>query len=384
MGTQGTADLPAIRRPSIALDSLTSLRFVAALAVVLFHIGAYVPGLQAIRPVTGLGYTGVTFFFVLSGFVLTWSHRRGDTAVNFYRRRFARVWPLHALTTLLAIPIVLAAGGRFDVPVLVVTLLLVQAWSPRDSVNYAYNGVSWSLSCEAFFYAVFPLIYQWARRVTRAHVILLVIGVVTAMSLGILGTMTLSPSRAEYLLFVSPPYRILEFMAGVFLGHLVRSNGRFPVGLRGAIALLIAGYGAGSVSAQALGRPLDLYIGDALVLPGVVAAIGAVASIEMAGSAPAILTARPLILLGRWSFALYLIHELLLRAVLNSLPSRLDFGAGLAVAVGVVFSAVALSGLLHHVFEEPVERRLRGARSRPEADTRSPASQHVARSGISP
>jgi peptidoglycan/LPS O-acetylase OafA/YrhL len=321
---------------------------------------------------------------VLSGFVLTWSHRRDDSAVAFYRRRFARVWPLHALTTLLAIPVVLAEGGRLDVLLLGLTLLLVQAWSPRDSVNYAYNGVSWSLSCEAFFYAAFPVVYQWAARVTRAQVILVVTGIVFVMSVAIFGTITLSPSRAEYLLFVSPPYRMLEFMAGVFLGHFVRSNGRFPADLRGATALLIGGYAAGSVWTQAVGRPLELYIGDALVLPGVVALIGSAASKEMAGSAPAYLSARPLILLGRWSFALYLVHELLLRILLGVVHFPLSVGATLAVAVGVVFSAIALSGLLHHIFEQPVERRLRGARARPEAEPPPHGEYHLTRSSLSP
>jgi peptidoglycan/LPS O-acetylase OafA/YrhL len=67
--------------------------------------------MRATDAVIGLGYTGVAFFFVLSGVVLAWSHKAGDTKKSFYWRRFARVWPLHALMTALAVPLILLSGG---------------------------------------------------------------------------------------------------------------------------------------------------------------------------------------------------------------------------------------------------------------------------------
>jgi peptidoglycan/LPS O-acetylase OafA/YrhL len=57
---------------------------------------------------------GVSSFFALSGFVLTWSLRAADTKRAFYRRRFARVYPLHFLTLLFAVPFFLFAGKGLD------------------------------------------------------------------------------------------------------------------------------------------------------------------------------------------------------------------------------------------------------------------------------
>ena len=129
------------------LDSLTALRFIAALAVVGVHGGEIL--WRPLLPVRSLGYVGVTFFFVLSGFVLTWSHPSGQPARRFYRNRFARVWPLHTVTWL---AVVVATTGV--APGSWAALGLVQAWVPRAGVNFAANGPSWSLSCDAFFYVL--------------------------------------------------------------------------------------------------------------------------------------------------------------------------------------------------------------------------------------
>lgn len=45
-----------------------------------------------------VGRSALSFFFVLSGFVMTWSARPGDTATAFWRRRAAKIYPLHAVT----------------------------------------------------------------------------------------------------------------------------------------------------------------------------------------------------------------------------------------------------------------------------------------------
>ena len=87
------------------LDSLTGLRWWAAFAVFCYHMMSFapVPGLGA---VARFGNHGVAFFFLLSGFVLTWSAGISGTAVaNFYWRRLARIYPAHVLALLVAIPV---------------------------------------------------------------------------------------------------------------------------------------------------------------------------------------------------------------------------------------------------------------------------------------
>ncbi|UCN13634.1 acyltransferase family protein [Cellulomonas iranensis] len=72
--------------PHGRLDALTGLRFLAALVVVVFHLSLnrfFLDAPALVDPLQGVlrngGWLGVTFFFVLSGFVLTWSARPGDT-----------------------------------------------------------------------------------------------------------------------------------------------------------------------------------------------------------------------------------------------------------------------------------------------------------------
>src|SRR5215469_15689462 len=84
------------------LPSLTGTRWMAAFLVFGLHLRnlGYLNG----APVDFAGWpfmagtTGVSFFFVLSGFVLTWSARPRDTAAGFWRRRIARIYPVHLAT----------------------------------------------------------------------------------------------------------------------------------------------------------------------------------------------------------------------------------------------------------------------------------------------
>ncbi|WP_368784602.1 acyltransferase family protein [Arthrobacter sp. 4R501] len=89
--------------PRTQLNSLTGLRFFAAMAVVLYHVHLYFPAVSDSLAIFGYGYTGVSFFFILSGFVLAWSHRPNFRPGRFYWNRVARIWPLHLLTMLVAI-----------------------------------------------------------------------------------------------------------------------------------------------------------------------------------------------------------------------------------------------------------------------------------------
>ena len=81
------------------LPSLTGLRFWAALLVVLYHLSRSVGPLPVISDVAWYGRSGVTFFFVLSGFVLTWTYfDQRPKLSTFWWRRFARIWPALAVS----------------------------------------------------------------------------------------------------------------------------------------------------------------------------------------------------------------------------------------------------------------------------------------------
>ena len=119
------------------LDALTGLRWWAAFVVFVFHmVNRHRAAARADR--RGLqpsGYLGVTFFFVLSGFVLTWSARPERDKRTFYWRRFARIYPSHFVTLLLAIPVFYSFSSRpgswvkpFDLGILSLSVVLLQGW----------------------------------------------------------------------------------------------------------------------------------------------------------------------------------------------------------------------------------------------------------------
>ncbi len=133
------------------------MRFVAALMVFLSHYP--IPGAPyRLRQIANSGYAGVTFFFVLSGFILAYNYTEGF--VTDARRqlgpyavsRFARVYPLYLVTTLYMWFI---ADGDVD---LWRYVLALQPWSSDINVAFGLNGPSWSIGVEAFLYAAFPAI----------------------------------------------------------------------------------------------------------------------------------------------------------------------------------------------------------------------------------
>jgi peptidoglycan/LPS O-acetylase OafA/YrhL len=137
------------------LLTLTTFRFFAALAIVFFH------AFQNAR----YDYlaSGVSFFFVLSGFILTYVHPRIDGTLEFayfWAARLARIWPVHLFT--LAVVLILQPFGhnpfKHFYPEFFLNLFLLQCWVPVRCIALSFNFVSWSISEELFLYLVFPFL----------------------------------------------------------------------------------------------------------------------------------------------------------------------------------------------------------------------------------
>jgi len=163
------------------LSALTSLRFVAAILVVLFHYGQSIwePSAWGLRNMLKQGFLGVGFFYALSGFVLVHAYVDPTSPLQrsrFWLRRAARILPAYLLSLLIAAPTValhhisqsgLAVGSLKTVLSALVNLLLLQAWLPFASS--AWNSPSWSVSVEAFFYLCFPWCLAPIRRLRPHH-----------------------------------------------------------------------------------------------------------------------------------------------------------------------------------------------------------------------
>lgn len=149
------------------LPSLTSLRFVAAATVVLFHTYAAF-GIAGRRWEVG-GLQAVSFFFLLSGFINYHVYPTLDSWKSrgrFLLARFARIYPAHLASLALLFVLVPWLGEHaLNQPlVLAAHLTLLQSWLPQSRYCFALNNPAWSISTEAFFYACFPLlVLSWRR-----------------------------------------------------------------------------------------------------------------------------------------------------------------------------------------------------------------------------
>jgi peptidoglycan/LPS O-acetylase OafA/YrhL len=156
--------LSANKRPD--LGALTGVRFIAASCILLFHSKfdsvLTASGLRSLANVVNNCDVAVQLFFVLSGFILAYTYHdkmdRKGAVRAFSEARFARIWPLYFLSLLLSSVIRHTTPSFWPA---LATICMVQSWNPLTVSSGAYwNAVCWTLSCEALFYAAFPLIHR--------------------------------------------------------------------------------------------------------------------------------------------------------------------------------------------------------------------------------
>lgn len=341
------------------LDSLTSLRFFAAAIVLLHHAFAILmPGTLG-ATLTSAGYVGVGFFFVLSGFVLAWTFKPSLPTRNFYGRRLARIYPLHVGTAIVAAAMILAIGGSLPIWPSTLNVLLLQSWVPVESYGASLNGVSWSLCCEAFFYLCFPVLIRWAQR-WNLRVAATVV-VVAMLAVAAASVILLPQEVAQQFLYKSPLFRIGEFILGILLAVGMQRGYRLNVGIGPALLLVALSYGASLAigpAVRALGLPDLRAFADLLVIPATCLLIHAAANSDLRGAGKW-LRSRWLVVLGDASFALYMIHYLLLIGWEEVLGRPTSTMLGYASVAAASALAVGLSLVVYRWYEHPLERVLR-------------------------
>lgn len=357
------------------LDSLTALRFGAALLVFVLHVYVYVwyaggdmeqvPfGAVALRS----ALAGVSFFFLLSGFVLTWSAREEDTPRTFIRRRLAKIYPNHLVTWVVALALLLWAGEQVGALRALSTLLLVEAWIPHPEVGLGVNPVSWTLACELFFYLCFPYLHRLIARIRPERLWYWAAGCLGAIAVVPLVIMAVTPAEPKggpfqttllqtWLTYNFPPVRLLEFVLGILLARIVITGRWYPKRL--GLALIAV--------------PLGFLASMQVVFPYLVTAILAVPLAMMVlASAHSDITGSPglrrrsWIWLGDISFAFYMTHVLVILYLHRLLDPEGDAGpaadAGFTALYLVI--SVLVSWLLYGVVERPAMRRWGSSRGR--------------------
>ncbi|MGB3442476.1 MAG: acyltransferase [Actinophytocola sp.] len=364
------------RTVPLRLPSLTGTRFVAAVLVFLFHATVLFPFASpgAQKSATTLfataGWTGVTFFFVLSGFVLTWAVRPGDTAPQFWRRRFFKIYPNHLLTFLAAL-ILLTGVTKATIHGWdsVLNVLLLQSWDPDLSVRTGFNVVAWSLSCEALFYFCFPFLIRLVDKVRPERLwFWTILSAASVISLPTFAKLLPAGQQFPYgfsdwelwFVFHFPPTQMLTFVFGIFMAKIVLTGRRLPVSFGGAVALTVVAY-----FVTPLFGPLYQFSAVMLVPIGLLVATTAAAD---AGSQPMFLGSRKMVWLGDISFAFYMWHVLVITYGHHLLGAGENWSTSTAIAVMVLLFAatLALSWATFRFVERPLMRRFATSRRRRE------------------
>jgi peptidoglycan/LPS O-acetylase OafA/YrhL len=362
------------------LNALTALRFFAALAIVVLHSKAAFHANAWIDSWIPLEY-GVSFFFVLSGFILTYTHpqtgfRASDR--SFYIARFARVWPLHVVTFALCLMLIperarLAPDGFYTI---IANLSLVHAWIPVAGFFYSYNAVSWSISVEAFFYLCFPFLLRNLDRTWHwklLSVAALAAGLLTlATVLHVPGYDPAAPFAVSTtgLAYTSPIVRLFEFLLGMVTARAyvryapiinLRATGwtLIEIGAFLTIPLLCwlsqqtaIKFAVTDVQTSAWGDYLKHAAGaPAFAAVVFVCAIGR-------GFISKALSWRPLVVLGEASFALYLVHQIFIGWYYMNIPMLVGIPNVVMFVVYWVACMVASLALWRYV-ETPARRIIR-------------------------
>jgi peptidoglycan/LPS O-acetylase OafA/YrhL len=350
----------------VALDSW---RGICAVLVVLFHFASVLPSALDGAAFIHNAYLFVDFFFVLSGFVLCHGYRNriagARDAWHFAVRRFARVWPLHAVVLalfVLAIAVVsryphpegLALtwdGNNYALDAVLPSLLLLNAAGLQGEV---WNGPAWSIGAEFYVYILFAFVLLTAPR--------RLVPLSLALSLSALALVWWV---APDLMNTTWDYGMIRCVAGFFAGvaayhgheRLRRAGLKratcYEFGAIALVGLFVVAAGNGPDNVRALSLAAPLVFGLAVV---VFAGEGGVLSL--------ILRTRPFAALGRYSFSIYMIHQPLLILLgygiwLRGLPADSAWAAYRPAAspdllmIDFVLAVILIAAASHRFIERP-------------------------------
>lgn len=345
------------------LKALTGLRFFAAIAIVLLHIKSYYD-YQFFNSLPPALVYGVSFFFVLSGFILT--HVYGNKAFpgyfTFLTARFARIWPVHISAFALLILFVPANSVTFDGEgffgkgfTLFTNILLLQSFIPFPVHFFSYNSLSWSISTEFFFYLMFPLLIVNLRETWRTKLFLAFCGgiamVMIAWSMQLPQESSL-PTALSYssFLYPFPLARIFEFTLGmvsyIFWSAYIKDNLKhywFATTIEICSVVLLVLWACNILNVIQNINPPELHQWIATIGACPIFAILICAMANGNGLLGQFLGSKIMVFLGEISFAIYMYHQVLLKIFkchfpqLNGIQGILVFFSTLIVICSISF-----------------------------------------------
>jgi peptidoglycan/LPS O-acetylase OafA/YrhL len=341
-------------RSAQRLAFLDALRGIAVGLVLLQHVGELlVPAVRELATsAVQLGQLGVIVFFLCSGCIVPASLERGSGSRgvrvrSFWRSRFFRLYPMYWLS--LGAALLLVATGRYtpaggvDAGAWLVNAAMVQGLVGRPDVI----GVYWSLAFELIFYLAVSLLFVLGLQ--RRSALLSLTASAASAALAVAGAQL---GRHVPL----GVFCVVTMFAGTVVHHWYTGTVR----LRTLVLCLAAALASGTtlLAAMLLGQDDSTSLGTRSFVPMLSAWFGAYAVFCLALLLRAYRFPRVLVRLGVMSYAVYLLHPLVLAAVPR-------VGGPVVTALVWTGLTVALSGICHRFVELPAIRLGRRLASAP-------------------
>ena len=354
------------------IQSLTSLRFFFCILVFSYHLkflktsndivlsGLYERYFQEV-------YIGVSFFFILSGFILTHNYYERLTThkiskLTFYWGRISRIYPLYFLTFLISIPlmadILLGDPGKF-LGLSFIHLSLFQSYIPFNEIYFNFNNPSWFISDEIFFYLTTPFLFLvLSKGLSIKNVFLLYLAIAAIILIGI----HLTPFKLQHpLYYINPLIRIFDFIIGILLYFLftklyARKYSRSFITLLEVLSILLffLFYYYHDQISQAYRFSIYYWLPLSIIV--------LVFALEK-GYLSKLISQRQLVYLGEISFSFYMLHELIIRYYSFIFRKMLGLsGNHLMNTVIIFFITLILSILTFEFYEKRVSKILKNWR----------------------
>ncbi|WP_283134445.1 acyltransferase family protein [Rhizohabitans arisaemae] len=372
------------------LPSLAGLRALGILGVFIGHttaLGIFADkGIQEgyFRITSGgaTAFLGVSYFFILSGFLLTWTARVGERPTVMWRRRFFRIFPNHIAVFILMAAIILIAGETIHLPQALANLFLVQTWIPDPTfIYYQVNAPTWSLAGDVFCYAAFPALFVVVRKIKASRLWYWLGGLcllslsMPLISAALFAGRPTSPMfvgsswEQMWLLYYFPPTRLIEFTVGMLVARIVQNGDWIRLHILPALALVGVAYALVFVLPSTFSLSA-LYTAPLALL------VGAAVTADRNGRRT-FFNNRVLVKLGDLSYAFYILQIPMVFGVHALLSGswvgyafdypRTQFSTPVAIAfiVGLYVLGTLAAWVLHRTVEVPIMRRWSTSRKPP-------------------
>ncbi|HSN20442.1 MAG TPA: acyltransferase [Usitatibacter sp.] len=253
---------------AIRFENVNLLRAFAALSVVMYHVIEH--SHWTAFPITGplltfrIGWIGVDLFFVISGFVITYSalilraNDRAGFAGHYWARRLTRIVPLYVLT--IAVWIATMYHGFFAQPFrdwgwqLFTHLAFIHSFFV--DTHSAIDGVNWTLAIEMQFYLAIALLIGWIERTPAWRIAAYAIAISWAWRACMLVLFGFTDPWILFMRVTQLPGTLDEFAAGIVFAKLVLAR---PAPARGETLLWLVGAAVLGYVAMALFWPRASY-----------------------------------------------------------------------------------------------------------------------------